>query len=110
VACFGLLVVTLWSLFTDEHLRILHNEYFAPLIGEVEVFDMKDSVLEKIKSVTSSNLQATRAYGHWLQIQQIGYESWKDLIPRATFYWYKKILLDAGLSYSDFQASNIVPI
>lgn len=99
-----------WIDFTPEYLREIFYKYFGPLIGEAEVVDMEKNILELLEKTAPTKNQAKQAYAHWLQIKQIGYENWKNLTSRPTYYRYKKILLAAGLSYSDFQAQNIVPI
>jgi II/X family phage/plasmid replication protein len=99
-----------WTDFTPEYLRDLFDSYFRPLIGGAEVVDMEKDLIEQLEKFAPTKGQARSAYGHWLQIKQVGFEHWKSLVGRTTFYRVKKILLDAGFSYSDFQAQNIVPI
>lgn len=101
-----------WHAFSEAELDVLHESYFAPLVGKVEVSDMasvSSQVIEAAQRLGLSEGQGKAAYKYWLGICDIGLEHSRELTPRATHYRHVKVLREAGLSFSDFQARRVVP-
>ncbi len=101
-----------WHTYSEGQLDELHAEYFAPLVGKVEVSDMRsvcDQVIEAAKRLGYTEGKGKAAYAHWLAICDVGLEHVRDLTARATHYRHLKVLREAGLSFSDFQARRVVP-
>ena len=102
-----------WFDLSETELNEEHEKYFCELVGKVEVSEMTDMRKACIQAALRLGLsvgQGKAAYLSWNTIRAVGFAVWKSESARATFYRHKKILREAGLSYADFQARNIVPI
>ena len=102
-----------WHEYSEGELDELHQRYFEPLVGKVEVMHMKDvqrEVEEAAKQLGMSEGRAASAYRHWCAIQAVGFEQAKGLVARRTHYQHVKLLRHAGLSWADFQARGVVPL
>jgi len=97
-----------WYTLSKEQLNNAHIACFSPLIGKVEVTDMKD-LKESLKEVCPTPSIARIAYQHFCTIKADGFINWRDSLARSTYQRYKKYLYAAGLSPSDLQSSNILP-
>ena len=97
-----------WNTLTKSQLHNAHIANFSPLIGKVEVSDMKDLKQSLIK-VCPTPAIARISYQHFCTIKTDGYINWRDSLARSTYQRYKKYLYSAGLSPSDLQSSNILP-
>jgi II/X family phage/plasmid replication protein len=102
-----------WYLLTEKELNAEHEKYFAALVGRVEVSemtDMRNACVEAALRLGLSEGQGRAAYLSWNTIRAVGFAVWRAESAKATMYRHKKILHEAGLSYGDFQARNVVPI
>jgi II/X family phage/plasmid replication protein len=102
-----------WYELTQAELEAAHNFYFSGLIGKMEISERSD-VLKMCKSA-ALRLGLTEGIGKaafmsWTFIRSEGYQAWRESAPKSTFYRHKKVLLEAGLSYTDFAARNVVPL
>jgi II/X family phage/plasmid replication protein len=98
-----------WHCFTEEELDRVHADYFGQMIGKVEVIEM-DNLLQQLERVAPSKGQALGAYRTWSLVKSIGQQEAEASMPRRTWYRHRKILFDAGLTWADLQASNVVPL
>lgn len=102
-----------WFEFSEAELQAEHERYFQPLIGGAEVWNM-DKAQERCISAAlelgMSKGQGERAYLYWLAIQQLGFETSKQMASRRTHYRHVKVLRAAGYSFSDFQARRVVSL
>ena len=102
-----------WYELTESELTMVHNDYFGQLIGNVEISersDMRRACVEAAQRLGMSEGIGKAAFLSWTVIQSQGYQAWRDYCPRSTFYRHKKILREAGLSYADFAARNVIPL
>ena len=97
-----------WNTLTKAQLHNAHIANFSPLIGKIEVSDMKD-LKESLMNVCPTRAIARIAYQHFCTIKADGHINWRDSLTRSTYMRYKKYLYSAGLSPSDLQSSNILP-
>jgi hypothetical protein len=97
-----------WYSWTEMDFDRVHAEYFEQFVGNVEIMEA-DNILERLKEIAPTRGQALAAYRTWVLIRELGIESTRSMIPRPTWYRHKKLLKDAGLSWADFQARNVVP-
>lgn len=102
-----------WWEYSERELEQEHEAYFAPLIGGAEVIDMENvrqKVVEAAARLGKSEGQGKAAYLYWLTIQQVGFETARAETARNTHYRHVKLLREAGLSFSDFQARRVVAL
>jgi len=102
-----------WYELTVNELKTEHSKYFGELVGSVEVNEMTD--IKQACIAASLRLGMTKGYGRaaylsWNTIRSVGYMAWRTDMPRSTSYRHRKILREAGLSYADFAARNVVPL
>ena len=97
-----------WYTFTSKRFKAIFDEYFQPLIGQVEVSEMSD-ILDKLYEVAPTPRRAEAALNTWLRIKEYGLEKTRGKISRSKWYQDKKLLNQAGLGWSDFQQRRIVP-
>ena len=100
-----------WHQYSEVELEREHADYFGPLIGSVEVMDMngvEQQVLKAAKDLGRSEGQGNAAYLYWLTIQQLGFETTRARTSKTTHHRHVKVLMHAGLSFSDFQARRVV--
>jgi II/X family phage/plasmid replication protein len=98
-----------WHEWTAGELEAMHGEYFGAMVGTMEVVEM-NSVLAGVERVAVSRGAASAAYNTWLAIRAEGLETVRARMNSRTFHRHKRLLFDAGLSWSDLQASNVVPL
>lgn len=98
-----------WHEFDETDLDRLHSEYFGQVIGKIEVTEM-DSLLERFEQVAATKGQALAAYRTWALVKSIGVREAQASMPKRTFYHHKRIMFDAGLTWADFHAGNVVPL
>ncbi len=82
--------------------------YWSGLIGQVEVAEMGE--LEMIKRVAKTEGQALSAYRTWGLVKMLGHKEAAESMRRSTWFEHRKVLFDAGLSWGDLAAGNVVPI
>lgn len=102
-----------WYRYSEAELEQIHEEYFRPLIGGAEVIEMdnvREKVLQAAERLGRTEGQGRAAYLYWLTIQQVGFETARAETNRATHYRHVKLLREAGLSFSDFQARRVVAL
>lgn len=102
-----------WWEFSEAELQQEHERYFQPLIGGAEVWNMdkaQERCIEAAQQLGMSEGQGERAYLYWLAIQQLGFETAKQMASRRTHYRHVKVLRAAGYSFSDFQARRVVAL
>lgn len=102
-----------WWEFSEGDLEREHEGYFQPLIGGAEVWNMDNAQERCVQAAVALGMsegQGERAYLYWLAIQQLGYETAKQMASRRTHYRHVKVLREAGYSYSDFQARRVVSL
>ena len=97
-----------WHQHTELELEQIHNDYFAQFIGKVEVVEM-DNFLASLEKVAPTKGRALAAYRTWSLIKSVGPSIAKESMRRATWYEHKKYMIDAGLTWADLQAQNVVP-
>ncbi|MFC4158452.1 phage/plasmid replication protein, II/X family [Chitinimonas lacunae] len=111
-----------WFEYTESDLDALHNEYFGQVIGSVEIAEMQDlrqafrdaavRLRESSPPATAktfSEASADRAYMIWALIKAVGLRQAEDTTPRSTWFRSKKIMMEAGLSWSDLHAGQVLP-
>lgn len=97
------------SILTTEYLLKQHEEFFNKFIGNSEVTDM-DTLFKRIQQTAPTKGRGVAAYNTYLRIQQLGFETAKETMPKATFQLHKKYLLEAGLCVSDLTTAKIIPL
>lgn len=102
-----------WHELTESDLDELHNDYFGTLIGNVEVIEMDRPIIERfIEAAKLSGRTEGRgkaAFGTWCRIKAEGLRNVQESMPKGTWWEHKRIMFDAGLTWADLQASNVVP-
>lgn len=98
-----------WYQFSESDLEQIHNDYFSQFIGTVEVVEM-DNMLKHFERVAPSRGYALAAYRTWSLIKSIGMHEAKASMPRASWFKHLRIMKDAGLTWADYQAGNVVPL
>jgi len=96
-----------WTAITPDDLTKIHQNYFEPLIGSLEVVNMTD-LKKRLSAVCQSTRQANTAYRLWQMIEQVGFEPTMNGYSRATRYRFQKIFLAAGLSWADLKSGKIL--
>lgn len=102
-----------WYRYSEAELEQEHEAYFAPLIGGAEVTEMCDMQARCERASVDlgySEGSGKAAYLYWLMIQQVGFETARGLTSRRTHYRHVKVMREAGLSFSDFQARRVVAL
>lgn len=102
-----------WYEYTPDDFKQAHNDYFSKLIGNLTV-SIQSDLQKHIRQTAVDNgytkTQGTAAYSTWLLIKEMGHAHVRQTMARSTYYRHKKILLAAGLSYTDFSNQKVVPI
>lgn len=100
-----------WYTWTEDDCDKAHSDYFAQLIGEsLEVVIMGEQELKaKLFEMTTEG-QALASFRTWALIKTVGCREAQDSMPKATWHRHKKLLFAAGLTWSDLQAQNVVPL
>lgn len=97
-----------WYLFSERELDQIHNDYFAKLIGKIEVIEM-DNLLEQFEQVAPTKGRALAAYRTWGLIKSIGLREAQASMRRSTWFDHQKIMFSAGLTFADLHAQNVIP-
>lgn len=98
-----------WHAYTENDLNEIHNKFFSQLIGKIEVVEM-DSILNVFEKVAPTKGQALAAFRTWSLIKAVGSLETQASMPRATWMRHRKVMFDAGLTWADLHAQNIVPL
>jgi II/X family phage/plasmid replication protein len=98
-----------WHAWTVQALEDAHQQYFAQLIGTLEVANM-DSLLQELQRVSPTAGLAQAAYRTWLEIRDQGVERVRARMAGSTFRKHTKHLFEAGLTSADLNAACIVPL
>lgn len=102
-----------WYEFTEGDFNEQHERYFRGLIGNCEVAEMKDvrqQCIDAAKVLGMSEGRGKAAFGHWSLIMAHGYEFARDNTPKSTHHKHVKVLMQAGISFADFQAGRVVAL
>jgi len=102
-----------WYLYTENELDLEHDRYFGKLVGDVEVtenMDMQDRMIKAALELGFKEGQGKQAAMSWAVIRSEGYQYWRDHCASRTYYRHQKIMRQAGLSFGDFAARNVIPI
>lgn len=102
-----------WHDYSAGELEQIHEQYFAPLIGGAEVVEVdtiREQVINAAESLGYTEGRGRAAYLYWLTIQQVGFETARAEIGSRTHYRHVRVLREAGLSFSDFQARRVIPL
>lgn len=98
-----------WYEWTEADLSAVFDTFFGKIVGSLEVVEM-DGLLKRFEAVASSKGQALGAYRTWSLVRAIGAAEAQASMPRATWFRHRKIMFDAGMSWSDLQAGNVLPL
>lgn len=99
-----------WYQYTEKDFDCIHEEYFNPLVGSIEVVEMdniQQQCVEAAKQLSMSEGRGKAAYTFWLLIRELGFEQARSLTAKATYYRHLQVLRKAGFGYADFQARNV---
>lgn len=102
-----------WYEYTERELDIEHDRYFEKLVGGVEVNENMDMQKQMIKAALELGYkegQGKQAAMSWAVIRSEGFQYWRDHCARTTYYRHQQIMRQAGLSFGDFVARNVIPI
>lgn len=99
----------LWDSVTENELGKFYDDYWNVLVGDAEVFDMKD-IFPALSLVAPSEAQARAAFRTFLLINQVGESVIRESLPRRTWYRHVSILRAAGLSWTDISVGQITPL
>ena len=99
----------------DEILHDIADTELFKLIREDDNMDVvrrSDLVLERLHQLYGTN-QANALYSTWTKLVQFGDGQTKETMSRATFYRHKKLLVEAGVSWTcsvvNLKQFSIVP-
>jgi len=74
-----------------------------------EMDDIRTKCIEASQRKGWSDGYGLAAYRTWCQIKSMGLREVEETTPKRTWARHKAILLEAGFSYADFHAQNIIP-
>ncbi|KNY25684.1 phage/plasmid replication protein, II/X family [Pseudobacteroides cellulosolvens] len=99
----------------DKTLESFRDSELKKIIKEDDQMDIvrrSDLVLEKLNELFDTRL-SNSLYSMWTQMVQFGEEQTKQNYKKATFYKYKKILIESGISWTtsvvNLKQFSIVP-
>jgi len=108
-----------WYNYTESDLIKMHFDYFESRLGkgvDVKNIDcMKETFIASAVELGMSPITGNNAYKTFTLIKQIGKfqvfskDNPNSLMSRASFYRHRKIALNAGLTFADFESGVIVP-
>lgn len=102
-----------WSLVSSEFLVAQWSSYFSRMLGS-GCIDMSTPILDKLLELVPFQIpsegQARAAYGLWLMIQSVGWESAHFATSKPTWYRNLKHLRAAGLGDADFSSGSVVSL
>lgn len=98
-----------WYEWTQAQFGGVFDAFFSKLVGSVEVVEM-DMLLGRFEKVAATKGQALAAYRTWSLVKSVGAAETSASMPRPSWYRHRKIMFDAGLSFADLQAGNVVPL
>ena len=95
-----------------ERCEKLFLDYFSQLVSNVEVSDMKNSVIISLLMARTgcSESVARSSFNMLRNIREDGFDVVKNYMSHATFYRYMKILRDSGITESDIRSVKIIPV
>ncbi|MDO3385649.1 phage/plasmid replication protein, II/X family [Gilvimarinus sp. SDUM040013] len=99
----------LWHQLNPQILLEMHENYFKEYFSVIEVTDMGD-ILEKLLKTAPTEGRAKSAYDCYVRIRMIGYEQAKESYSKTCWYRHLSFLKNAGLTRSDLQAINVIPL
>jgi II/X family phage/plasmid replication protein len=98
-----------WFDLTTSQLEELYFNFFARIVGGIEVIEMQR--YELVGLIRASNGitegRANAAFTTYRNIRQDGFEVARDYIPKSTWYRHLKYLRAAGISDVDLQMGNV---
>ncbi|MGH8547490.1 MAG: phage/plasmid replication protein, II/X family [Methylococcales bacterium] len=98
-----------WYELTSERMKDEWNSYFKRMIGDADM-RTNDDVKERIVVSAKTKGQGLAAYRCFLYIRSEGWEKARNEHARSTWFFYLKIIRDAGLGDADIAAGNVVPL
>lgn len=84
-----------------------HEAYFREQIGSVEVSEM--TVQDRVIEAAPTEGQGLAAYRTWCLIKAVGHQNARESMPRSTWYRHLRILREAGLTWADLAAGEVLP-
>lgn len=99
-----------WYQYTEQDFDRIHEGYFKPLVGSIEVVEMdniQQKCVEAARQLGKSEGQGKSAYLYWILIREVGFEQARGLTPKRSHYRHLQVLREAGFGYADFQARNV---
>lgn len=99
-----------WYQYTEQDFDRIHEGYFKPLVGSIEVVEMdniQQKCVEAARQLSKSEGQGKSAYLYWILIREVGFEQARSLTAKRSHYRYLQVLRQAGFGYADFQARNV---
>ena len=100
---------------SDEKLHEIAEIELKKLMKEDDNMDIvrrSDLVLERLHQLYGKN-QANALYSTWTKLVQFGEQMTKDTLSKRTFYHHKKLLIEAGVSWTcsvvNLKPYSIVP-
>lgn len=98
-----------WYEWSADELEAVHADYFGAMVGSIEVVEM-NGLIRELEKVALTKGAAQSAYNTWLAIRAEGLENVRGRMSTRTFQRHKRLLFDAGLTWGDLQASNVIPL
>jgi II/X family phage/plasmid replication protein len=101
-----------WYDYEAHELEQMHQQYFGQVIGKMEITEMEDirtQLIEAAQRLNWSEGTGLAAYRTWCQIKSMGLREVEDTMPASTWRRHKSIMFEAGMTYADFHAQNIIP-
>ena len=95
-----------WHEYTEGELDAIHFEFFAYVVGKIEV-EPVDDLLAKFEEVGPSPGYALAAYRTWCLVKAIGVREAEASMRRSTWHKHKRISLAAGLTWADLHAQKV---
>lgn len=99
-----------WSDMSEADYDREHAEFFARVVGKMEVPEMETDLLAKLEGVAKTKGQGRAAYRTWVTVQRLGQENVKSTMARSTWLLHRKILFAAGFTFADLNEGKIVPL
>jgi len=108
-----------WYNYTADDLMKMHFDYFETRLGkgvDVKNIDcLQDEFISSAVSLGYPVSTGKNAYKTFTLVKQLGKfqvyskNNPNNLIAQSTFYKHRKIALNAGLTFADFESGTIVP-
>jgi len=97
-----------WWELTPSRLAQEHADYFGRMIGKGIEMDMTNNEREAILAAAPTVRKGRSVCRTWLTIQQVGFESAREIVGRSTWYDHLQVLRAAGLGDADISAGRVV--